>query len=69
MPKGQCNLKYHVQKITGGRGGISSEIEKASSCINHDIRVLLSKMQFYGISGKQKHYKNIILTIDIKEYQ
>jgi len=33
-------------------GGISSDIEKAFSCINHDV--LLSEMQFYDISGKQK---------------
>ena len=33
-------------------GGISSDIEKSFSCINHDI--LLSKIQFYSISGKQK---------------
>jgi hypothetical protein len=34
--------------------GVFCDIEKGFDCVSHNI--LLLKMEFYGIIGKEKHY-------------
>ena len=48
-------------------GVIFFYLERAFDCLNHSI--LLSKLQFYGVSGKAKNGLNHTLITDIREFK
>jgi hypothetical protein len=35
-------------------GGIFCDLQKAFDCVDHKIRVLMNKLEFYGTEGKFK---------------
>ena len=68
------NITYKLTKVILNAmnnklkvGGIFCDIEKAFGFENHGI--MLSKMEFYGIAGKDKALYNNYLNNRYKEYQ